>query len=150
MGEESNHGDHQSHSLYLQWEHEHETVGDDVEEGIGQVQLALVDLLAGRDVGVPVGVDGHGQPDVSDGGADGVAGVDADEEVADPAEPLLHKDAVVEQHEGDAREGAADGVEDVEGVLRLQSHGDQSVHCDFIQSIPTSLTDKKGPVGYIP
>ena len=85
---------------HCQRQDEQDTIRDDVEKGIGEIQFVLVDFLRRCDVGVPVRFDGNGQPDISYSSADSVSRVDTNEEPADCSEPLLYKDAMVEQHQG--------------------------------------------------
>ena len=75
--------------------------------------------MPGGDAVVPVGAHGDGEQGVDNDGGDRVAGENGDEEPADQAEPFLHKDPAVQQHEGDASQRVAGGVEEIEGVIDL-------------------------------
>ena len=99
---------------------EEDNIGGDVETRIAYEELFLVDAVAGLDRMVPSRVDGDGEEDVGQGGGDGEASEDADEDPADDAEPLLDEDAAVEEDQGDARQGVGDGIEDIEAESGLE------------------------------
>lgn len=74
---------------------------------------------------VPLRIDGDCEEDVSQSGGDGEAGEDSNKDQADDAEPLLDKDAAVEEDQGDAGKRVGDGVEDVEAESSLEWSNDE-------------------------
>ena len=76
---------------------EEDAICDDVEKGIGKIELVFVHFLRRSDVCIPICLNWNGEPDVGDCGADRIACVDTDEEPANDAKPFLDKDAAVEQ-----------------------------------------------------
>ena len=96
-------------------------IGGNVETCIANEEPFLVDAVAGLDGMVPSGIDGDSEEDVRQGGGDGEAGEDADEDQADDAKPSLDEDAAVEEDQGDPRERVGDSVDDVEAESGLEA-----------------------------
>lgn len=102
------------------WQEEEKDISGNVEGCVANEKPFLVDAVAGLDGMVPSSIDGDGEEDVGQGGGDGEAGENADEDQADDAEPLLEEDAAVEKDQGDAGERVGKVVEDVEAEFGLE------------------------------